>query len=44
MKTSMKTRAVAFVTAILATFTTVYLISEYAYPEAAVLRLASTAR
>jgi hypothetical protein len=44
MNTSIKIRAAAFVASILVTFTTVYLVADYAYPEGPSVLLASAAR
>lgn len=43
MNTSIKTRAAALVASILVTFATVYMVAEYAYPEAPATQLASAA-
>jgi hypothetical protein len=44
MNTSIKTRAAALLAAIVVTFTGVYVVADYAYPEARATRLAATAR
>ena len=44
MNTSIKTRAAALVAAIAVTFGAINLISDYAYPTAPAVRVASTAR
>jgi hypothetical protein len=44
MNTSIKTRTVALVTSVLVTFATVYMIAQYAYPEAPHIQLASALR
>ena len=44
MNTSIKTRLAAFFASILVTFASVYVIAEYAYPEAPAVKLASTPR
>ena len=44
MNTSIKTRAAALVASILVTFGTLYLVADYAYPEAAPVKLASVSR
>jgi len=43
MNTSIKTRAAALVASILVTFATVYMVAEYAHPEAPATQLASAA-
>jgi hypothetical protein len=43
MNTSIKTRAAALVASILVTFTTVWLVADYAYPETPATLLASAA-
>jgi archaellum component FlaF (FlaF/FlaG flagellin family) len=44
MNTSIKTRAAALVASILVTFASVYVVADYAYPEAPASLLASAAR
>jgi len=43
MNTSVKTRAAALVASIFVTFASVYMVAEYAYPEAPATQLASAA-
>ena len=42
MNTSIKTRIAALVTSALVTFATVYMVAQYAYPEAPYIQLAAT--
>ena len=44
MSTSIKTRAAALVASIIVTFSIVFMVAEYAYPEPAAVPVASAAR